>query len=96
MGVTYVSLAPEHPLVSSLTTPEQSDEVTKYVDTTSSRSDLDRTSSKEKTGVFTGSYCTHPLSGEKVRRREERITAVLEGWDGGMERSDSNLSQSYN
>ncbi|KAG7346694.1 leucyl-tRNA synthetase [Nitzschia inconspicua] len=66
MGVTYVTLAPEHPLVSALTTPEQKEAVDKYVAETSSRSDLDRTSSKEKTGVFTGGYVTHPLSGEKV------------------------------
>jgi leucyl-tRNA synthetase len=66
MGVTYVTLAPEHPLVTSLTTPEQQEAVEKYVGETSSRSDLDRTSSKEKTGVFTGGYVIHPLSGERV------------------------------
>lgn len=66
MGVTYVSLAPEHPLVSKLTAPGHEAEVSEYVSKTSSRSDLDRTSSKEKTGVFTGSYCSHPVSGEPV------------------------------
>ena len=66
MGVTYVTLAPEHPLVSSITTDEQKEQVEKYVAETSSRSDLDRTSSKEKTGVFTGAYVIHPISGEKV------------------------------
>ena len=64
--MTYVTLAPEHPLVSSITTDEQKEAVDKYVKETSSRSDLDRTSSKEKTGVFTGAYVTHPLSGDKV------------------------------
>ncbi len=64
--MTYVTLAPEHPLVSSITTSEQKEAVDKYVQETSSRSDLDRTSSKEKTGVFTGAYVTHPLSGERV------------------------------
>jgi len=66
MGVTYLTLAPEHPLVSSLTSPEQKEEVDAYVAATSSRSDLDRTSSKEKTGVFTGGYAVHPLSGARV------------------------------
>jgi len=66
MGVTYVTLAPEHPLVSSVTSEEQKAEVDEYVTATSSRSDLDRTSSKEKTGVFTGGYAIHPISGEKV------------------------------
>ena len=66
LGVTYVTLAPEHPLISSITTPEQKEEVDAYVEATSSRSDMDRTSSKEKTGVFTGGYVIHPLSGERI------------------------------
>lgn len=66
MGVTYVTLAPEHPLVSSVTTDDQKEEVDEYVRTTSSRSDMDRTSGKEKTGVFTGGYAVHPLTGDKV------------------------------
>ena len=66
MGVTYVTLAPEHPLVSTITTEEQRDAVETYVAQTASRSDLDRTAAKEKTGVFTGGYCRHPLSGERV------------------------------
>jgi len=66
MGVTYVTLAPEHPLVASLTTDDQKEAVEAYVKSTSSRSDMDRTSGKEKTGVFTGSYCQHPLTGDQV------------------------------
>lgn len=65
-GVTYVTLAPEHPLVSSVTTSDRKEEVDAYVTAASSRSDLDRTSSKEKTGVFTGGYAIHPLTNEKV------------------------------
>jgi len=66
MGVTYVTLAPEHPLVSSVTSPDQKESVDEYVKTTSSRSDLDRTSAKEKTGIFTGGYAIHPLTGDSV------------------------------
>mmetsp|Transcript_21154 Transcript_21154/g.29626 ORF Transcript_21154/g.29626 Transcript_21154/m.29626 type:complete len:964 (-) Transcript_21154:74-2965(-) len=66
MGVTYITLAPEHPLVSKVTTDKQKDVVEKYVKTTSSRSDLDRTASKDKTGVFTGGYAVHPLTGKEV------------------------------
>jgi leucyl-tRNA synthetase len=66
MGVTYVSLAPEHPLVSAVTTDEQKNQVDAYVKETSSRSDMDRTAAKEKTGVFTGGYVTHPLSGDRI------------------------------
>eukprot|EP00546_Thalassionema_frauenfeldii_P011993 CAMPEP_0178912178 /NCGR_PEP_ID=MMETSP0786-20121207/10112_1 /TAXON_ID=186022 /ORGANISM="Thalassionema frauenfeldii, Strain CCMP 1798" /LENGTH=864 /DNA_ID=CAMNT_0020584719 /DNA_START=215 /DNA_END=2809 /DNA_ORIENTATION=+ len=66
MGVTYVTLAPEHELVLDVTSDEQRECVENYVKETSSRSDLDRTSSKEKTGVFTGGYALHPFTGEKV------------------------------
>mmetsp|Transcript_31071 Transcript_31071/g.47398 ORF Transcript_31071/g.47398 Transcript_31071/m.47398 type:complete len:872 (-) Transcript_31071:1940-4555(-) len=66
MGVTYVTLAPEHELISVVTSDDQRENVDKYIKETSSRSDLDRTSSKEKTGVFTGGYALHPLTGEKV------------------------------
>lgn len=61
MGVTYVTLAPEHPLVDTLTTEEQREAVSNYVKATVSKSDLDRTASKEKTGVFTGGYVSHPI-----------------------------------
>jgi len=65
-GVTYVTLAPEHPLISKITTSDQKEAIDKYVKETSSRSDMDRTASKEKTGVFTGATAIHPLTGEKV------------------------------
>eukprot|EP00560_Eucampia_antarctica_P008099 CAMPEP_0197826600 /NCGR_PEP_ID=MMETSP1437-20131217/3539_1 /TAXON_ID=49252 ORGANISM="Eucampia antarctica, Strain CCMP1452" /NCGR_SAMPLE_ID=MMETSP1437 /ASSEMBLY_ACC=CAM_ASM_001096 /LENGTH=895 /DNA_ID=CAMNT_0043427107 /DNA_START=126 /DNA_END=2813 /DNA_ORIENTATION=- len=65
-GVTYVTLAPEHPLISKITTADQKETVDDYVKKTSSRSDMDRTASKEKTGVFTGAYAIHPLTDEKV------------------------------
>eukprot|EP00977_Amphora_coffeiformis_P008134 scaffold1819_cov160-Amphora_coffeaeformis.AAC.4 len=66
MGVTYLTLAPEHPLVEKITTDAQKDEVQAYVQESSNRSDLDRTADKEKSGVFTGGYSIHPLTGEKV------------------------------
>ena len=66
-GVTYVVLAPEYSLVSELTTPEQKKQVEEYCKKISSKSDLERTElSKEKTGVWTGAYVTHPLTGEKL------------------------------
>lgn len=66
LGVTYITLAPEHPLISQITSDEQKEQVEEYVALTSSRSDLDRTSQKEKTGVFSGGYAIHPLTNEKV------------------------------
>ena len=67
MGVSYVVLAPEKALVSEITTPEQKAAVEAYRAETAKASDIDRLSSaREKTGVFTGAYCLHPVSGEKV------------------------------
>lgn len=67
MGVTYVVLAPEHELVSALTTPEQKNAVEEYCEKAKSKSDLERAElAKEKTGVFTGAYALHPVSGERV------------------------------
>lgn len=67
MGVTYVVVAPESELCGLLTTDEQRAEIEQYQALTSRVSDIDRMSSvREKTGVFTGSYAIHPLTGQKV------------------------------
>ena len=67
MGATYAVLAPEHPLVASITTPAQKEAVEAYVTTASRRSDRDRTAgSKEKTGVFTGAFAVHPITGAEI------------------------------
>ncbi len=66
-GATYMVLAPEHPFVKRLTTPEQSAAVRAYCEQASRKSDLDRTDlAKEKTGVFTGSYAANPVSSKPV------------------------------
>jgi len=66
-GATYCVLAPEHPFVLKITTPNQSNEVKAYVDACASKSDLQRTElNKEKTGVFTGAYALNPVNGQKV------------------------------
>ena len=66
-GVSYVILAPEHPLVDKLTTPEQKAEVEAYKLACSKVSEIDRMSStREKTGAFTGAYCINPVNGERV------------------------------
>lgn len=68
MGVSYVVLAPEHPLVDKITTDECRKAVEEYKLAASKTSDIDRLSTtKEKTGVFTGAHCTHPITGEKVQ-----------------------------
>lgn len=66
-GVTFFVLAPEHPLVSQLITPERSAEVMAYINAATRKSELDRTNTdREKTGVFTGGYVTNPLNNERV------------------------------
>lgn len=65
-GATFMVLAPEHAIVSSLTTEEQKEAVEKYVFDASVKSNIDRMQEKDKTGVFTGSYAINPLSGEKI------------------------------
>lgn len=67
-GMTYVVLAPEHPLVDKLTTEEQKPKVAAYRETTRRKSELERLAAgaKEKTGVFTGAYALNPINGEQV------------------------------
>ena len=67
-GATYCVLAPEHPLVSTITSPEQAEAVEDYVQASRNRSDMDRqvAAEKEKTGVFTGAYATNPVNGEPI------------------------------
>lgn len=66
-GATYMVLAPEHPLVESIVTAEQTNAVAEYRKKVSSKSDLERTDlAKEKTGVFTGAFAVNPVNGEKI------------------------------
>jgi len=65
-GATYCVLAPEHPLVESITSEEKKEEVLRYVEAAKNRSDLDRQASKEKTGVWTGSYAINPVNNERI------------------------------
>ncbi len=66
-GVTYMVLAPEHPLVEKITTAEYKDKVEEYVNKVKHESELERTAlTKEKTGVFTGAYAINPVNGEKI------------------------------
>src|SRR3989338_4477696 len=66
-GVTALVLAPEHPLVEKITTPEKKKEVEKYVAASKKKSEFERTQlEKEKTGVFIGAYALNPANNEKV------------------------------
>ena len=69
VGVTYLVLAPEHPLVNKLTIKSQHENVKKYLQQITGKSDLERTSigkERGKTGVFLGSYAKHPITNEYI------------------------------
>ncbi|MDE6614223.1 MAG: leucine--tRNA ligase, partial [Clostridia bacterium] len=66
-GVSYVILAPEHPLVDKITTKEQRQAVEDYKLECSKATEIERLSTtREKTGVFTGAYCINPVNGDRV------------------------------
>ena len=67
-GVSFMTLAPEHDLVSKITTETQKDAVQNYIKATAKRSERERMADvKTISGVFTGAYAIHPFSGEKVQ-----------------------------
>lgn len=66
-GATYCVMAPEHPFVDEITTPEQKEAVAAYKKEIATKSDLQRTDlNKDKTGVFTGAYAINPINGKKI------------------------------
>ncbi len=66
-GTTYMVLAPEHPLVGDITTPEQRDEVNVYVTDAVNRPELERMAEdKAKTGAFTGAFAINPVNRERI------------------------------
>ena len=66
-GVTYLALAPEHPQVSALTTPEKQAAVAAYVEQAQKRSERERLADVNRvTGVFTGTYTPHPITGQPL------------------------------
>jgi len=65
-GVTFMVVAPEHPMVDALTTDAQKQAVTDYISEANKKSEVERLEEKNKTGVFTGSYAINPATEEKV------------------------------
>ena len=65
-GTTFMVVAPEHPLIETLTTPEQKGAVEQYRKAAAAKSDLERGMEKQKTGVFTGSHAINPVNGERL------------------------------
>ena len=66
-GATYCVMAPEHELVSVITTDEQREDVNKYIEACKLKNDMERTElNKDKTGVFTGAYAINPVNGREI------------------------------
>ena len=66
-GVSFIVLAPEHELVRKITSSQQKNTVEDYVKKVKLKSEIDRQSSKNITGVFTGAYVQHPFTFEKLQ-----------------------------
>ena len=66
-GVSFIVLAPEHELVRKITSPQQKNKVEDYIKNVKLKSEIDRQSSKNITGIFTGAYVQHPFTFEKLQ-----------------------------
>ena len=80
-GATFLVIAPEHELIALLTSEEQKEAVEAYIKQAQQKSELERQSSKEKTGVFTGAYVINPVNGQKLP--VWTADYVLEGYGTG-------------
>ncbi len=65
-GATYMVIAPDHPLTLAITTSEQREQVEAYVEAAKRKSDLERTTSREKTGVLTGAKAINPFTQQEI------------------------------
>ena len=66
-GATFMVIAPEHPLVTTIVTPHQRRNVDDYIEKTKSETEIERLSTEhKKTGVFTGAYALNPFSNERI------------------------------
>lgn len=65
-GATFMVVAPEHPLVASITTDDQQTAVSDYVQQAAKKSEIERQENKEKTGVFTGAFAINPVNNREI------------------------------
>jgi leucyl-tRNA synthetase len=65
-GATFMVIAPEHPLLLKMASPQHIPFVQDYIDASSRKSEVDRKSATEKSGVFTGAYAVNPVNGKKI------------------------------
>lgn len=65
-AVSYLVIAPEHPLVSKITNPKLKQQVQDYLDIVQSKTEINRKTNKDKTGVWTGAYAKHPITNQNI------------------------------
>lgn len=65
-GVTFMVVAPEHELLTKITTPEKKSEVNEYIQASAKKSEVDRKANKEKSGLFTGAFAIHPITKKEI------------------------------
>jgi leucyl-tRNA synthetase len=65
-GIDFMVVAPEHELISQITSAGQSNDVAAYIEYVNSRSERERMAEKKISGVFTGAYCQHPFEDRKI------------------------------
>src|SRR5690606_16011893 len=66
-GVTFLAIAPEHPLAAQIVTPQQQAAATAYIEAAIRQSEIERLSTaRQKSGVFSGTYAVHPLTGRQI------------------------------
>ncbi len=65
-GATFMVLAPEHPYVQEITTPEQKTSIQEYIESSQKKSEIDRKANTDKTGVFTGAYAINPVNQKNI------------------------------
>lgn len=65
-GVTFMVLAPEHPLVTQITSSDRSATINDYITASAKKSEVDRKTNIDKSGVFTGAFALHPITGNKI------------------------------
>ncbi|MEY4595396.1 MAG: hypothetical protein RIQ47_1806, partial [Bacteroidota bacterium] len=65
-GVSFVTLAPEHELVSKITTPDHRTEIDEYVNAAKNKTERERQIGKTVSGCFTGAYVVHPFNGNRI------------------------------
>ncbi|NPA34459.1 MAG: leucine--tRNA ligase [Chlorobi bacterium] len=65
-GVTFMVLAPEHPLALEITTEDRKKEVEEFINRIKNQPEIERLSEKDMKGIFTGAYAIHPFTGEKL------------------------------